>query len=156
MTGVQTCALPILINVYLNYNDISFDSGESYAKIKAKVKLEENFTLHGEMVEIGHSIKTQLPENNIACILKFIEYVERVRKKEECQKIPVFSKIKDEDTIHELDERLLEKIEENIECINISELDIIGATEIFNNNEDRKSTRLNSSHPSSSRMPSSA
>ena len=122
-----------MINVYLNYNDISFDSGESYAKIKAKVKLEENFTLHGEMVEIGHSIKTQLPENNIACILKFIEYVERVRKKEECQKIPVFSKIKDEDTIHELDERLLEKIEENIECINISELDIIGATEIFNN-----------------------
>ena len=124
-----------MINVYLNYNDISFDSGESYAKIKAKVKLEENFTLHGEMVEIGHSIKTQLPENNIACILKFIEYVERVRKKEECQKIPVFSKIKDEDTIHELDERLLEKIEENIECINISELDIIGATEIFNNND---------------------
>lgn len=104
-----------MINVYLNYNDISFDSGESYAKIKAKVKLEENFTLHGEMVEIGHSIKTQLPENNIACILKFIEYVERVRKKEECQKIPVFSKIKDEDTIHELDERLLEKIEENID-----------------------------------------
>ena len=33
-----------MINVYLNYNDISFDSGESYAKIKAKVKLEENFT----------------------------------------------------------------------------------------------------------------
>lgn len=87
--------------------------------------------LYGEMVEIGHSIKTQLPENNIACILKFIEYVERVRKKEECQKIPVFSKIKDEDTIHELDERLLEKIEENIECINISELLLFVDTVVF-------------------------
>ena len=30
---------------------------------------------------------------------------------------------------------MIEKIEENIECINISELDIIGATEIFNSND---------------------
>lgn len=37
--------------------------------------------------------------------------------------------------IGELDEELLEKIGENIECINISELDIIGTTEIFNNND---------------------
>ena len=28
-----------MINVYLNYNDLSFDSGESYAKIKAKMKI---------------------------------------------------------------------------------------------------------------------
>ena len=52
-----------MINVYLNYNDLSFDSGESYAKIKAKMKIEDGFTLHGEMVEIGHSIKTQLSDN---------------------------------------------------------------------------------------------
>ena len=124
-----------MINVYLNYNDISFDSGESYAKIKAKMKIEDEFTLHGEMVEIGHSIKTQLSDNSIDCILKFIEYVEAVREKEELHKIPVFSKVKDENVIRELDERLLEKIEENIECINISELDIIGATEVFNCND---------------------
>ena len=30
---------------------------------------------------------------------------------------------------------MIEKIEENIECINISELDIIGVTEIFNSND---------------------
>ena len=72
-----------MINVYLNYNDISFDSGESYAKIKAKMKIEDGFTLHGEMIEIGHSIKTQLLDNTIDCILKFIEYVEAVSKKEE-------------------------------------------------------------------------
>ena len=124
-----------MINVYLNYNDISFGSGESYAKIKAKVKVKDNCTLHGEMVEIGHSIKTQLSDNSIDCILKFIEYVEVIRDKEELHKIPVFSKVKDEDVIRELDERLIAKIEENIECINISELDIIGATEIFNSND---------------------
>lgn len=124
-----------MINVYLNYNDLSFDSGESYAKIKAKIKTEDNFTIHGEMVEIGHSIKTQLLENSIDSILKFIEYVELIRKKDVRHKIPVFSKVRDEVIIQELDERLIEMIEENIECINISELDIIGATEIFNSND---------------------
>ena len=124
-----------MINVYLNYNDLSFDSGESYAKIKAKMKIEDGFTLHGEMVEIGHSIKTQLLDNSVDCILRFIEYVETVKGKDELHKIPVFSKVKDENIIRELDERLLEKIEENIECINISELDIIGVTEIFNSND---------------------
>lgn len=124
-----------MINVYLNYNDLSFDSGESYAKIKAKMKIVDGFTLHGEMVEIGHSIKTQLSDNSIDCIIRFIEYVEAVKRKDELHKIPVFSKVKDENATRELDERLLEKIEQNIECINISELDIIGVTEIFNNND---------------------
>ena len=124
-----------MINVYLNYRELSFDSGESYAKIKAKMTIEKEFTLHGELVEIGHSIKTQLSENSVDCILRFIEYVESVRAREELHKIPVFSKIKDEKIIQELDHRLIEKIEENIECINISELDIIGVTEIFNSND---------------------
>jgi len=124
-----------MVNVYLNYNDISFDSGESYAKIKAKVENDKDFTLHSEMMEIGHSIKTQVQGNSIDNILKFIEYVEEVRKGEEKHKIPVFRRLRDENTIYELDERLISRIEENIECINISELDIIGATEIFNKND---------------------
>lgn len=124
-----------MINVYLNYNDIAFDSGESYAKIKAKVKNDKSFVIHSDMMEIGHSIKTQVPENSIDSILRFIEYVEEVRKKEELHKIPVFRKVRDENIIYELDESLLDKIEENIDCINISELDIVGATEIFNNND---------------------
>lgn len=124
-----------MINVYLNYNDLSFDSGESYAKIKAKMKIVDGFTLHGEMVEIGHSVKTQLSDNSIDCIIRFIEYVEAVKRKDELHKIPVFSKVKDENATRELDVRLLEKIEQNIECINISELDIIGVTEIFNSND---------------------
>lgn len=124
-----------MINVYLNYRDISFDSGEAYAKIKAKVEAEEGFTLHGEMIEIGHSLKTQLSDNSIDSILSFIEYVELVRGQKELHKIPVFNRIKDERNIQELNEQLLEKIEENIDCINISELDIIGVTETFNCND---------------------
>ncbi len=38
-----------MINVYLNYRELSFDSGESYAKIKAKMTIEKEFTLHGEL-----------------------------------------------------------------------------------------------------------
>ena len=135
-----------MINVYLDYNDFTFDSGESYAKIKAKVKLEDEFNLHGEMVEIGHSIKTQLRDNSIDCILRFIEYVELVRQKDVVYKIPVFSKVKDDNCVRELDQRLVEKIEEDINCINISELDIIGATEIFNSNDSSFTLKYERKH----------
>lgn len=124
-----------MINVYLDYHDLEFDSGESYAKIKAKVKLNDNFTLHNELVEIGHSIKTILSENSVDCILKFIEYVETVLKDKIHHNIPIFSKERDEKKVKELDERLLNQIDRDIDCINISELDIIGATEVFNHND---------------------
>ena len=61
--------------------------------------------------------------------------VEETLKKDEMQKIPVFQRLKDEAKINELDLRLSEKIESDIDCINISELDIIGVTEVFNNND---------------------
>ena len=67
--------------------------------------------------------------------MDFIEYVEKIREQDEIQKIPVFYKIKDEELIQELDARLSKKIKDNIDCINISELDIIGVTEVFNNND---------------------
>ena len=124
-----------VVNVYLDYSNFSYDSGEAYAKIKAKMDVEDGFTVHNELVEIGHSIKTRLPINSIECILNFIEYVEKVQTKEEIQKIPVFYKIKDEELIQELDDRLSDKIKDNMDCINISELDIIGVTEVFNHND---------------------
>lgn len=123
------------VNVYLDYSNFSYDSGEAYAKIKAKMDVEDGFAMHNEVVEIGHSIKTRLPEDSIECILNFIEYVEKIQTQDEVQKIPVFYKIKDEDLIQKLDDRLGDKIRENIECINISELDIIGVTEVFNHND---------------------
>lgn len=135
-----------MVNVYLNYNDISFDSGESYAKIKAKTQNDENFTIHGEMIEIGHSIKTQLPANSIESIIEFIEYVEKVRKKEELHKIPIFTKVNDEKKVCDLDQTLIEKIEENVECINLSELDIIGVSEIFNGNDSSFTLKYKNNH----------
>ena len=123
------------VNVYLNYNNIFYDSGEAYAKIKAKMDIEEKGESREEIIEIGHSIKTKVQTNNIDGILKFILFVEKIMAQEERQKIPVFYKVKDEVEIQELDNRLSEKIEDSIDCINISELDIIGVTEIFNHND---------------------
>ena len=123
------------VNVYLDYHNFTYDSGEAYAKIKAKVKVKDDFTIHNAMVEIGHSIKTKLPSNNVESILQFIEYVEDVRRQEEKQKIPVFYKIKDDVLIQELDHRLADNIAADIDCINVSELDIIGVTEVFNHND---------------------
>lgn len=34
------------VNTYINYNELEFDSGESFAKLKAKVDLAEGFTLY--------------------------------------------------------------------------------------------------------------
>lgn len=137
------------VNVYLDYTNFTYDSGEAYAKIKAKMDVADGFTMHSELVEIGHSIKTKLPEDSIENILNFIEYVEKIREQDEIQKIPVFYKIKDEELIQELDARLSKKIKDNMDCINISELDIIGVTEVFNNNDasftlkyKRKSTEV--------------
>lgn len=123
------------VNVYLDYSNFTYDSGEAYAKIKANMDVEDGFVLHDKLVEIGHSIKTKLPENSMESILNFIEYVEKTQGREEIQMIPVFYKIKDEELIQELDDRLSDRIKDNMDCINISELDIIGVTEVFNNND---------------------
>lgn len=123
------------VNVYLNYNNIFYDSGEAYAKIKARMAIKAGEAPCEDMIEIGHSIKTRVLTNSINSILNFIQYVEKILSQDEVQKIPVFYKVKDEEKINELDNRLSDKIEDNIDCINISELDIIGVTEIFNNND---------------------
>lgn len=78
--------------------------------------------LFKETIEIGHSIKAQLIQNNIDSIIEFIEYIEMTLKKPIINKIPVFGKVKDDELIDDLDERLLKKINDNIDCINISEL----------------------------------
>lgn len=124
-----------IVNVFVDYNNLVYESGESYAKIKAKTENKDADFLFKEMIEIGHSIKVQLRENSISCILEFIEYVEMIIKKSVLNRIPVFGKVKDEEIVAALDEELLRKINDNIECINVSELDVIGVTEIFNNND---------------------
>lgn len=124
-----------IVNVFVDYSNLSYESGESYAKIKARMDTGKEKRLFKETIEIGHSIKAQLIQNNIDSIIEFIEYIEMTLKKPIINKIPVFGKVKDDELIDDLDERLLKKINDNIDCINISELDVIGVTEIFNNND---------------------
>lgn len=124
-----------IVNVFVDYSNLSYESGESYAKIKARMDTGKEKRLFNETIEIGHSIKAQLIQNNIDSIIEFIEYIEMTFKKPIINKIPVFGKVKDDELIADLDERLLKKINDNIDCINISELDVIGVTEIFNNND---------------------
>lgn len=124
------------VNTYVNYRDLEFDSGESFAKIKTKVEIPEGFEIHGESIEIGHSIKTNISEDSIERILIFVKYVEDVIKNNDINyNIPLFCEVTNQDLLEELEEELKLKITDNIDNINVSELDIIGATEIFNNND---------------------
>lgn len=70
----------------MNYSEIAYDSGEAYAKIKAKTLLDFNGEKHEITIEIGHSIKTKLMDDNFEEMIKFIELVEDTMKKPEIQR----------------------------------------------------------------------
>ena len=129
----------------MNYSEITYDSGEAYAKIKAKTSLNFNGKNHEVTIEVGHSIKTKLNDNNFDEMVKFIELVEDTMKKPEIQKIPVFAKLKDKDEIKKLDQRLLHEISENLDCVNVSELDVVGVTVVFNDNDSEYTLKLHRS-----------
>lgn len=129
----------------MNYSEIAYDSGEAYAKIKAKTLLDFNGEKHEITIEIGHSIKTKLMDDNFEEMIKFIELVEDTMKKPEIQKIPVFAKLRDKDVIKELDRRLLHEISENLDCVNVSELDVVGVTVVFNDNDSEYTLKLHRS-----------
>lgn len=133
------------VNAFLNYSEITYDSGEAYAKIKAKTSLNFNGKNHEVTIEVGHSIKTKLNDNNFDEMVKFIELVEDTMKKPEIQKIPVFAKLKDKDEIKKLDQRLLHEISENLDCVNVSELDVVGVTVVFNDNDSEYTLKLHRS-----------
>ena len=124
------------INTYINYSELEFDSGESFAKLKAKLKLPKGFTLYKSSIEIGSSIRFSAVEESMERLIDLILHVEYTLNHEEDKyNIPVFSKVKDTDRLDQLDKDLIEAIQENPSQINISELDIIGVTEIFNHND---------------------
>lgn len=70
-----------IVNVFVDYSNLSYESGESYAKIKARMDTGKEKRLFKETIEIGHSIKAQLIQNNIDSIIEFIEYIEMTLKK---------------------------------------------------------------------------
>lgn len=124
-----------IINTYINYNNLEFDSGESFTKIKAKLKIDNTFTIYKENIEIGNSIKFTLNQDSLENIAELILYIENTLEVEDKYKIPVFAKVADSNLIDILDARLKEAVINDINIINISEIDIIGTTEIFNHND---------------------
>ena len=98
--------------------------------------LPDTFTLFGRNIEIGRSIRVKTEVDDIATILKTVMYIEDViANEEEKYQIPLFLKVTDEEVIDELNIGLSQKIGESKRLVNLSELDIIGATEIFNTND---------------------
>lgn len=125
-----------VINTYINYSNLEFDSGESYAKLKVKADLPEGFTLFDEDIEVGHSIKFNVPADTVDAIIDVIIYVEETLCNEtEVHFIPIFLKVTDKEFIEQLNQRFADGLEDNPLLINLSELDIVGVTEIFNNND---------------------
>jgi len=124
------------INSYLYYEELEFDSGESYAKLKAKADLPDDFITFKPTLEFGNSIKFSIENDSLDKIVCLIIYVEKtLRTQEDLHRIPVFSIIKDTDLLNQLNIQLSSNIRQNPAQINVAELDIIGATEIFNRND---------------------
>lgn len=123
------------VNTYINYDELEFDSGESFAKLKAKVELDNEFTLFKPSLEVGSSIRCVTESDSLECIVSIICYIENtIYNKPDIYNIPVFSKVKDKEQIALLNARMEEKVKDSPE-ISISELDIVGVTEIFNRND---------------------
>lgn len=124
------------VNTYVNYSELEFDSGESFAKLKAAADLPAEFLLYKPSIEIASSIKFSTNQESLETILDLIVHVENVLRTQEdrCQ-IPVFSKVSDSILIQRLNDRLTESICRDPAQVNIAELDIVGTAEIFNHND---------------------
>ena len=87
------------------------------------------------MVEIGTSIRVDSAENSLERAAAIIAYIENIVDTEaDKHKIPVFTHIKDQERKRFLNERLNLFVEMRHE-IHVSELEVIGATEVFNHND---------------------
>lgn len=123
------------VNTYVNYDELEFDSGESFAKLKAKVRIDNGFLLFKPSLEIGTSVRLAVEEDSLDRIIDIICYIENtIQTEEDKYKIPVFSKIKDAEQINNLNERMRTSVKDSPD-VSISELDIIGSTEVFNRND---------------------
>lgn len=131
-----------MINTYSQYNELDYDSGESFVKIKAKINDIELLNIVNSVIEIGSSIKCKIKENKIESVIKLIIEVEKILNKEIINMIPLYNKVKDLSLIDELEVSLLQNIDLENFKISLSELDIIGAIEIFNTNCDEYELKL--------------
>jgi len=120
------------VNTYINYNNLELDSGESFIKLKVK----DTSNLFKSDLEVGTSIRFTIEDNTLDNIIHIITHIEKTITNDNKVKhnIPLFSRIKDKKRIDTLERRLLTSVKKNHD-INFSELEIIGTTEVFNNND---------------------
>lgn len=116
---------------YLNSNYFEYDSGESFIKIKAKIKLPSGFTLFKESIEIGSSIKFDIESPTIEKCVRALKYINDVSLQEDITRIPVFVKVTNSDTISILENTLKQKFQSETIPICFSDFDIIGTQEVF-------------------------
>lgn len=127
------------INSYIDYDQLTFDSGESFAKLKAKAEFPEKYSYLKSTIEIGTSIKLDLDDNktSLQTLCEIISYIENtISIGEDLYFIPFFAKVKDQDTIAKLDGQLRMDMQALSPSISISEFDIIGTTEVFQSDSD--------------------
>lgn len=122
-----------IVNTYVNFDSLDFDSGESLNKIKAQVSEDYTKSLISKNIEFGSSIKVNLINSSLDSIGKLINYFKFIIDNKKIQtKIPYYRKITEQEKIKVLDERLIGNITSESLTVDISELNVSGTRIIFN------------------------
>ena len=120
-----------VINSYLDSEYFEYDSGSAFLKIKAKLKLEENFELFDNYIEIGTSIKLSAKQTSLEYFIRIDNYLEEISDENDQTPIPVFQEIKNIDEINDLYNDFKNNIDFDDIKLSFSDFDIIGTTEVF-------------------------
>ena len=126
--------------------NLGFESSNKIEKINSEISISKERIINNNQNE--ERIKNEIKECE-----ERIEELEEEKKQKVEKKDSLFSN--KEKFEKELDEKQ-EELKKIMEKMSTKELEIEGKKQLLEKYTDRKSTRLNSSHPTTSRMPSSA
>ena len=124
------------INSFIKNKRLEFDSGESFAKIKGKIKPSDVDDCIKPGIEIGSAIKFQIKKDSLELIIELIIYVEKTLEQDKITKIPVFKKVKESALINKLQQHLIQHLQKKSPNILISEFGVIGTIEVFNRSDE--------------------
>lgn len=126
------------IDSFISNDSLFFDSGEAYTKIKGKVKLNRDFNIFKEDIEIGTSIKFTLFENTIENLLNIIIYVSSLKSTSDKTRIPLLKSVSSRESklLKDLDSNLIEAIKQELVNVSISEYEIKGTTSVFHSESE--------------------
>ena len=127
---------------YFNYNVLNTDIGEALTKITATLELDERTLEYlSNYVVVGNSIKFRIKIHNLESIINLLNYVELILLRDIKYKIPKLMECKGRNNIDNLDKKLVEKIQQDINnevsepLINISEFTLLSFDYVFFNSE---------------------